>query len=439
MFSKLKNIMQEAGIVGDGGAGFPSYAKLTEGIDTLIINGAECEPLLYTDYIIMREHLLKVCHGIDEISKALGVKSTFLSIKEHTAKKLSFVDGQMLQDNVRVRVLPNVYPVGDEIALIYQTIGRVVPPGKLPASVGVIVYNVETALNVYRALFENKPVTKKWLTVGGDIEKSYVVNAPIGMRVLDLLAELGISVDEEHALIDGGPSMGNVVNINTATIKKTTKALLILPNSTEAVASKLVAMDAQLKRASSACCQCTRCTDMCPRALLGYPIEPHRLVRVATSSETIDPAFYVNASLCCSCGICATAACSQGISPKNVIQKLKEELSKNKIRFTENITPHPSEQRDYRLIPSERWATLLGVDKYDKESELYRKDIEAKSVEIFTRSHIGAPSALCCKTGDLVSCMDKVADATEGLSVPQHASIDGRVVFADENRILIEK
>ena len=435
----LKNKMKEAGIVGAGGAGFPSYAKLTDGIDALVVNGAECEPLLYTDYVIMRDNLEKLCVGMEKVRDALGAKNAYLSIKEHTAKKLSLTDEQTIFYGIKVKTLPDAYPMGDEIAVIYQTLGRIVPPGKLPASVGVIVYNTETILNLYEALYENKTVTEKWLTVGGDTEKTHVVKVPLGMKVSELLSALNIKVDDEHSVIDGGPSMGNIINHNTAIIRKTTKALLILPNTCEAVASKRVSLDVQLKRASSACCQCTRCTDMCPRALLGYPLEPHRMVRVATSSETIDPKVYVNASLCCSCGICSTAACSQGISPKDVILKLKSELAKNKLRFSEDITPVASAQRDYRLVPSARWETLLGISSFDREGELYKGKIEATKIEVPMRNHIGAPSVPICKIGDVVSYGDKVAEAGEGLSLPQYSSIDGKVVFVDENRILIEK
>jgi hypothetical protein len=119
--------------------------------------------------------------------------------------------------------------------------------------------------------------------------------------------------------------------------------------------------------------------------------------------------------------------------------KLKSELAKNKIRFSEDITPVASAQRDYRLVPSTRWETLLGISPLDREGELYKGKIEATKIEIPMRNHIGAPSVPICKIGDVVSYGDKVAEAGEGLSLPQYSSIDGKVVFVDENRILIEK
>ena len=123
---EIKEIMQSAGIVGAGGAGFPSYAKLADGADTLVINGAECEPLLYTDYIILQRELPFVLRGISLVLGYAGMGRALLSVKEHTATRLGWSDGQELADRIYVKVLPNVYPMGDEISLIYQATGRVV-------------------------------------------------------------------------------------------------------------------------------------------------------------------------------------------------------------------------------------------------------------------------------------------------------------------------
>ena len=116
---ELKNFMQKFGIVGAGGAGFPSYAKLAEGADLLLINGAECEPLLYTDYIILKNELSSVLLGISKVLSSAGIPKALISIKDHTAKRLDLKDGEELADRIFVRVLPDVYPMGDEISLIY--------------------------------------------------------------------------------------------------------------------------------------------------------------------------------------------------------------------------------------------------------------------------------------------------------------------------------
>ena len=141
---ELKRLMKDAGIVGAGGAGFPSYAKLAEGADTLLVNGAECEPLLYTDYFLLKRELTLVLSGINAVLDNTTIPRAVLAIKAHTAKRLSFSDGEALDDRIKVKVLPDVYPIGDEVSLIYEALGRLVNPASLPITVGVIVYNVET-------------------------------------------------------------------------------------------------------------------------------------------------------------------------------------------------------------------------------------------------------------------------------------------------------
>jgi Na+-translocating ferredoxin:NAD+ oxidoreductase RnfC subunit len=271
--------------------------------------------------------------GIQSVIWSLGIKRALFCIKEHTAERLSLSEGDTLGAHITVKVMPNVYPIGDEVSLIYQATGRIIRPGNLPISKGVLVYNVETMYNLGRAIKFFEPVTMKWLTVGGDVKEPLVVRVPIGISVADLFERLGIEVDSDHAVIDGGPSMGKIINHNIAEVGKTTKALLVLPKNSKAIESKLINKKMAVTRAETACCQCTRCTDMCPRALLGYPLEPHKMVRTAKSAVSIMPEMVLSATLCCGCGVCESLACSQGISPRAVINEYKGLLAKNKLRY----------------------------------------------------------------------------------------------------------
>ncbi len=434
----LKMKIKEAGIVGAGGAGFPAYAKLASGADLLIINGAECEPLLYTDYILLKKEMHKVLEGIALVLDYLQVQKALLCVKEHTATKLNIKDGSLLSDKIYLKVLPNVYPMGDEISLIYQACGRVIRPGSLPITKGVIVYNVETVYNVYNAVKLNAPLTHKWLTVGGDVKTPSVIKVPIGAKVEDIFKRLNVKVLDTHVVIDGGPSMGKIINYETAVVTKTTKGLLVLPKNIPAVESKFLDGEKSIARAETACCQCTRCTDLCPRGLLGYPLEPHKMVRTAKSFVKLSPQIVISATLCCGCGICETLACCQGISPKAVINEYKAVLAKEKLRFSteKDVTPH--QEREYRMIPSERWETALGVKKFDTVAEFIGELSDVNLVEINLRQHIGAPSVTAVNSGDNVNENDIIATANDGLSIPQHASISGKVtVFND--KIIIEK
>lgn len=434
----LKKIMQEAGIVGAGGAGFPSYAKLADGADILVVNGAECEPLLYTDYALLQKEMPMILLGIQTVLDYAKIPQGLLCVKEHTAKRLRLTDGTKLADRIRLKVLPDVYPMGDEISLIYQATGRVVRPGNLPITAGVIVLNVETLYNVGKSVKLSVPVTEKWVTIAGDIPQAIVVKVPIGTPVSELFERNSISVPEEYVVLDGGPSMGKVIDYESAVVTKTTKGLLILPSNIPAVESKFIDGDKSIARAETACCQCTRCTDMCPRGLLGYPLEPHKMVRTAKQAAAVMPEMVLAATLCCGCGICETLACCQGISPKAVINEYKALLAKNKLRYVGKEDVFPAPEREYRMVPSARWESVLGVAKYDKVAKYIGEQTDYPHVEISFRQHIGAPSVACVADGDIVKKGDKIAECGNGLSLPQYASIDGRVtVYPD--KIMIDK
>jgi Na+-translocating ferredoxin:NAD+ oxidoreductase RnfC subunit len=359
-------------------------------------------------------------------------------VKDHTAKKLKLADGARLADKITLKILPDVYPMGDEISLIYQALGRVVKPGNLPITSGVIVFNVETMYNVALALKKKENLTMKWLTIGGNVAEPIVVKVPIGTPIADLFEQNSIVVPEDHTVLDGGPSMGKIIDPENAVVTKTTKGLLILPNLSPAIESKYLDGKKSIARAETACYQCTRCTDMCPRYLLGYPLEPHKMVRTAKGVATVMPEMVLSATLCCGCGICETLACCQGISPKAVINEYKMLLAKNKMRFVARNEVEVSPEREYRMVPSERWANVLGIAKFDKVAK-YIGEQDYNHVEILLRQHIGAPSVTIVSDGDFVQKGDKIAEAADGLSLPQYASISGRVTVFEGEKIVIDK
>ncbi len=435
----FKEQLKNAGIVGAGGAGFPAYAKLAQGADLLVVNGAECEPLLYTDYYLLLREMPMVLDGIQAVLKQGGIPSALLCVKAHTAARLGLTDKTKLAENILLKVLPDVYPMGDEISLIYQATGRLVRPGNLPITAGVIVYNVETLYNVAAAVKFCTPVTMKWLTIGGNIANPIVTRVPIGTSIAELFEKNSITIPEGHVVLDGGPSMGKIINATTAVVSKTTKGLLILPETSAAVESKKLDGEKSIARAETACCQCTRCTDLCPRGLLGYPLEPHKMVRTAKGAAKIMPDMVLAATLCCGCGVCETLACCQGISPKAVINEYKTMLAKKGMRFVAKDDVKVATEREYRMIPSERWASVLGVARFDKLPTFKGESTDFERVEIALRQHIGAPSVAVVKDGAKVNRGDLIAESANGLSIPGHASITGVVTIVNGEKIRIDK
>ena len=439
MLDELKNSLLEAGIVGAGGAGFPAGGKLAPGANTLIINGAECEPLMDTDYTILKEHLTEVAAGAKAMMEAVGIPRGFLGIKEHNIRRLGLADGQELAQGFHVVQLPDVYPIGDEVSLIYQITGRVVRPGALPITAGVIVYNVETTYNIFRYLHDGKPVYEKWLTIGGDIPQHFVVKTPVGTPIRELFAHYGVRVPEGYVVLDGGPSMGKEITWQTDYVTKTTKALLVLPEDIPAIISKNSNLERQIARAASCCCQCSACTERCPRALLGYPLEPHRMIRSMTTVAEDDPDLVLTATLCCGCGICEMVACCQGLSPRNVIAQYKKVLAQKGMKYQGTTDVTPQESRDARMLPSYRWKAMLGVDGFDIKPEYVREPFRPQKVFIALKQHIGAPAVPCVSVGDTVKVGDTVANKSRGLSIGMHSGIEGTVTAVDDRGITIER
>lgn len=435
---ELKKVMADAGDVGAGGAGFPSSIKLSEGADTLIINAAECEPLLYTDYFLMKKHMDRVLKGAEVLMEAAGIKKGFLGVKKHTAERLGLRHQQQLSEHVQVYALPDVYPMGDEIILIYEVLRRIVTPGALPITAGVLVFNVETLYNVQQAVDNGYPVAEKWMTVGGKVKEPYVLRVPVGTPIAQILKRLHITVPDDCVMINGGPAMGNIIDPETAVVTKTTKGVLILPKELPIIAGKMSSRQVVLSRASSACCQCTLCTEMCPRALIGYPLEPHKAVRSVTHHVEENPQDYVTASLCSGCGVCELAACCQGLSPRRVYQEMKGVLAKNGLRYQHQGAPvKASPERDYRLLPIERFKSRIGVSAYDRVPALDDSKWLPTFIKLPMRQHVGAPATPCVQVGDMVKKGDVVGQAGKGVSSAIHSSMDGKVLAVDEQSVTI--
>ena len=436
---QLKTVLRDAGDVGAGGAGFPTHMKLAEGADTLIINAAECEPLLYTDYVLMKRHMDRVVGGAEKVLDATGISRAFLGVKKHNAERLGLTHGQKLSDRVEVYALPDVYPMGDEIILIYEVLRRVVQPGSLPITAGVLVFNVETLYNVYKAIEYGSPVTEKWVTIGGDVPEHKVIKVPVGTPITDLMEKHHFRVDDDHVLIDGGPAMGRIVNPHTAVITKTTKGLLVLPKTISAIASKLGRQGSVKMHATSNCCQCTRCTDLCPRALIGYPLHPHKIIRSVSSDLLENPEHYEEAALCCSCGVCELIACCQQISPRRIYTEVKGLMAQKGVKYTYRGQDSVDPDRDFRMVPVERFKEMIGVAPFDRVAEFMHSNAwKPDMIRLPLKQHVGAPAKPIVQVGDTVQEDQLVAAPQGAISAGIHTAIAGKVVKVTDTEIVIE-
>jgi len=437
---ELKLKLQNAGVAGAGGAGFPSYAKLSKQADTLILNCAECEPLLKLHQQLLAKYAFEILSALSEIAKATGAKSVIIALKKHYRDAVDAVNAIIGQfENFRISYLPNVYPVGDEVITIYETTGRVVPPGSIPISVGVTVFNVETVLNIYYALSEEKPVTHKYVTVSGAVKKPITLKAPLGITFAELIQLAGGPIDEEYSVISGGPMMGTLVN-RFDTVTKTTNGILVFPKTHRIVESKKTKISLSLKRAMGTCCQCRACTVTCSRNLLGHPIEPHYFMRSATSGDTqkIEP--FINTFFCSGCGICELYSCPQSLAPRTLITNYKAGLRANNVAIPKEVaTKDVDKNRKMKLVPMPRLTARLGLTKYNKPALLTESEMKTKKLRISLKQSIGAPCSPVVKKGQKISKDELLAKAQESaLGLPLHSPVSGTVKDVSKDFIIIE-
>lgn len=439
---ELKNLIYDAGIVGAGGAGFPTHVKLSEQIEDIVVNAAECEPLMMVDHYLIEKHLGEIVDTLKIISDAVGAKRVIIGIKE---KNLHLIDTKILSSlegtNIFVKTIPDIYPAGDEVVLTYETTGKIIPEGAIPVSVGVMVTNVETVYNIHKAI-NGQSVTEKYVTIGGDTEKDVTVKVPVGMKISELLASLDIADMRDKTVINGGPMMGKIVDIENDVVTKTTKGLLIFPNTHSVIQRKKRDISLTLKRASAACCSCSMCTDLCPRHLLGYDLSVHKTVRAASHEEVKDADAFLQTSLCCGCGICTVVACPQMLDPQAIATNIKSSLAKHGLKRTNNKAPQKvPKMRSARLVPSSLLIDRLGIRKYLKTTvERDYKEYNPQTVYIWLSQHVGKAATPCVKIGDKVKKGQIVATTEkEALGTTMHASIDGTVTQINEKYVALTR
>ena len=436
--SELQGILKENGIVGAGGAGFPTYAKLSEKADTVILNCAECEPLLKLHRQVLETHPQEIFEALQIISKTVNAKRVCVALKKsYTATANAIKPFVEFFENIEICLLDDVYPAGDEVILTYEVTGRIVPPGDIPLSVGVMVLNVETIYNLYRAM-NGRPVTRKYVTIAGEVENPVTVRVPIGVTVGEIIKLAGNITTEDPAFIIGGPMMGSLGS-KANIVTKTTNAVLVLPSSHSLIRRRQSKTFIDMKRAMAACCQCSYCTSLCSRNLLGHPINPSEFMRVASNSITNDAAPYINAMYCSGCGLCEQYSCVQNLSPRMLLAACKLELRKAGIKPQPQPEPVVNPDRPLRQVPMSRLTSRIGLKKYNKSAPIIEAVPDFKKVTVLLSQHVGSPSVPIVKKGDEVHEKQLIANAGDGLSVALHSPVNGVVTAVGKTAIIIEK
>ena len=441
-------LIKDAGVVGAGGAGFPSHIKFDAKASTLIINAAECEPMIHADKQLILNYFPKIYDGIKIAAGLVEAKRVVLALKAKYSQEIKIIEdfkkGHLTDGPFELEIfkLGNFYPAGDEHVLVFEITGRIVPEGGIPLMVGSIVANVETLLNVSNAV-EGKSVTRKFVTVNGEVKNPATFEVPVGTPVSVLLDYCGLSGLPGCKVIDGGPMMGKIIDEASYAVKKTTKSIIVLPGDSIAVEHKLRSIKNTVKRAQAICLSCRMCTDLCPRYLLGHGLFPDDLMKKMYRGELKDEDFekFDFAYLCCDCGLCELYSCIVDLSARSLFNYIKENLSKKGIKNAHRRQDlSVNEFRDYRKIPIERLEKRIEVDGYFSRALLSGLNTEIKEVKLYLCQHIGAAAVPVVSAGDKVVCGQEVARAPEGkFGSDIHSSIDGTVAAINNEYITVRK
>jgi len=299
---EIVKIVQEAGIVGMGGASFPTHIKLnpSKPVDTLIINAAECEPYLAADYRLMVEKTEEIFSGIKLVAKCLGVKNVYIGIEENKPQAIKkFLDNRF---GFIVKVLESVYPQGGEKQLVQSILGKEIPRGKLPFDIGVVVQNIATVYAIYEAVYKNKPLYERVVSVTGScLENPKNLLVRIGTPIKELIDFCGPLKEEPVKMITGGPMMGISQFTDLVPVIKSTNGVILL-NKKE---SKILEEDV--------CIRCGACVRACPAGLMPCSINlaaEKGFWGIAKDYAAID---------CIECGLCSYVCPAN----RNLVQSIK--------------------------------------------------------------------------------------------------------------------
>ncbi len=434
----IAEIIRGAGIVGAGGAGFATHVKAASRAEIVLANGAECEPILRVDRLTMQWHPERVVRGLKAMMASAGAREGVICLKKKYHEAAEALQRAIAGESaIRLFCLDNYYPAGDEQQIVYEVTGRVVPTGGIPLDVGAVVDNVGTLAQIADAL-DGQPVTDRLVTVGGEVKRPVTLRVPLGTPVRALIkAAEGPETADGYTLILGGPATGRLCSNWNEPISKTTGGVLVLPSKHPLIRRK-TGGNHDIRLARAVCCQCSLCTQLCPRNALGLGVEPHKAMRAAFMADGKLLGDVNGVFSCCDCGLCSYYACNFGLSPSRVMAQMKEGLQREGVRPEKKVRRDVEQGANVVKVPTARLMARMGVAQYDRDTPLIEDVLPVNSVRLPLKMHIGAPSIPRVKLGDRVGRGTLIADIPEGkLGAKLHASIGGYISAVTDTDIEI--
>ena len=428
-----------AGVVGAGGGGFPAHVKLAGKADTVIANGAECEPLLHKDSAVMQHLAAEVVEGVRLVMESVGAKDGVVGIKAKKKEAVAAIQSACQGTPVRVHLLGDYYPAGDEYELVHAVTGRLIPPQGIPLQVGVVVSNVETLANITAAA-NGVPVTRKTITLAGAVGNPSTITVPVGTTFREVIEICGGLATDDPVLFLGGLMMGQLTDDLDTPITKTSTGAVILPRSHHMAERKLKPAEVQARIGKSACDQCRFCTELCPRYLLGYAVEPHQVMRSLAFTATDKKYWNQMAANCCACGLCTLYSCPEELYPKEACDASKAEMRASGIKWTGQAPAEAHPMHDGRKVPIKMLMQRLDVERYDFPAPWSPAEVKPRRLVLLLKQSAGVPNIPLVKKGDKVGEGQPLGEIPkDSLGAILHAPFAGTVADVTGDRIILNK
>ena len=421
--------LEELGIVGAGGGGFPAAVKFRTKVSLVIANAAECEPLLHKDKELLQHGVEPFLRGLRMAMELVGAREGVVGIKEKYHDIIAALEARA-PCGVRVVSLPDCYPAGDEFILVHMVTGRVIPPGGLPKDVDTVVSNVETLINM--AL--DRPVTHKYLTVAGAVETPVTLRVPVGITIGEVIDAAGGATVDDIGVLLGGVMMA-----------KPAASLDVPGDQDDRRHCRAAGTHSLIRRHNAPWIQVEahRPLGLRPVPLL-HGVLPalsarasHRAASRHAVAGVCNPGLTraVATLYCCECNLCTMYACPEDLDPKTVCVQNKPMARERGLTFKgdpKSITPHP--MAEFRRVPMRRLIARLGLGEFNNEGPLKEHKFAPRKVNSAARSSMPA-----CRRFRWSRCGDRVREG-DLLAVPQqgklgariHASIDGVATVTDD-------
>jgi Na+-translocating ferredoxin:NAD+ oxidoreductase RnfC subunit len=377
--------------------------------------------------------------GIQLAMAAVGAATGVVGIKAKNKHAVAAVEAACRGTAVKVELLGDYYPAGDEYDLVHEVTGRLIPPGGIPLNVGVVVCNVETFVNITAAA-AGRPVTHKTLTIAGAVRSPRTITVPLGTSLRECIAAAGGATVADPVLAIGGMMMGETTDELDRPVSKTTGGAIVLARDHHVIERKLKPAPVQNAIGKSACDQCRYCTELCPRYLLGYAVEPHQVMRSLAFTATGTAHWNEWAAMCCACGLCTLYACPEELFPKEACDQSKAEMKLASQKWSGPTTVKVHPMREGRRLPIQTLMKKLNIAQYAHAAPLQATALAPTRVRVPLKQSAGSGCTATVKAGDRVTAGQAIGAVPEkALGAVIHAPFAGTVGEVTATHIVLNR